>query len=354
MASFLTRRACLALLLVSTLFLSLSCGGDAGGPRSTGEDTTDAAEPAAKAESEPAEEGPHPAEKALVDLVAFGEKTSATRKRESLGLAYRSHLLNTILTRRDELVALGGASGEEDLARLIREKLKERMKNGKGGPIEIVIGDEMKKMENKRAEEASKARFGQTCEDLKGLTDGEAVDAWLSMNWNEVRPDLESRFLASIRDMLDRVYLFYEGGKGKRLAVAMLIEGGVFRYAGSPAEMDAYLRGPERAMLYDLKTTKQKVEAADLILSQLQSGLLDFKRNLERWPTKIEGLERLLKPVPGAEEQMWMGPYAKHIHDPWGNRYRLAIPGEHNPTFYDVWSAGPDGVDGTSDDIKNW
>jgi general secretion pathway protein G len=29
-------------------------------------------------------------------------------------------------------------------------------------------------------------------------------------------------------------------------------------------------------------------------------------------------------------------------------------PGKHNPDTFDVWSVGPDGQDGTDDDIGNW
>jgi general secretion pathway protein G len=29
-------------------------------------------------------------------------------------------------------------------------------------------------------------------------------------------------------------------------------------------------------------------------------------------------------------------------------------PGTHNPDSYDVWSLGPDGINGTQDDIGNW
>jgi general secretion pathway protein G len=41
--------------------------------------------------------------------------------------------------------------------------------------------------------------------------------------------------------------------------------------------------------------------------------------------------------------------------DPWGNpwRYRSGSHENHNGTF-DLWSVGPDGRDGTSDDVRNW
>ena len=51
----------------------------------------------------------------------------------------------------------------------------------------------------------------------------------------------------------------------------------------------------------------------------------------------------------------WHGPYLDQMPvDPWGNVYLYAYPGKHNPAGYDLWSAGPDGKSGTSDDIGNW
>jgi hypothetical protein len=40
--------------------------------------------------------------------------------------------------------------------------------------------------------------------------------------------------------------------------------------------------------------------------------------------------------------------------DPWGNPYIYYYPGKHNPTSYDLLSAGPDGKEGTDDDVVNW
>ena len=40
--------------------------------------------------------------------------------------------------------------------------------------------------------------------------------------------------------------------------------------------------------------------------------------------------------------------------DPWGNPYIYYYPGKHNPDSYDLLSAGPDGKEGTDDDIGNW
>ena len=51
----------------------------------------------------------------------------------------------------------------------------------------------------------------------------------------------------------------------------------------------------------------------------------------------------------------WHGPYLDSLPvDPWGNAYFYSYPGKHNPSSYDLWSAGPDGKSGDQDDIGNW
>ena len=54
----------------------------------------------------------------------------------------------------------------------------------------------------------------------------------------------------------------------------------------------------------------------------------------------------------------WRGPYIndlKNLKDPWGNELEYARDGEFNGEGkYDLWSTGPDGEDGSDDDIGNW
>ena len=40
--------------------------------------------------------------------------------------------------------------------------------------------------------------------------------------------------------------------------------------------------------------------------------------------------------------------------DPWGNEYVYKCPGAKHRKSYDVFSAGPDGTSGTSDDVTPW
>jgi general secretion pathway protein G len=51
----------------------------------------------------------------------------------------------------------------------------------------------------------------------------------------------------------------------------------------------------------------------------------------------------------------WHGPYLDKLPlDPWQNPYIYYYPGKHNQGSYDLLSAGPDGKEGTDDDIVNW
>jgi general secretion pathway protein G len=53
----------------------------------------------------------------------------------------------------------------------------------------------------------------------------------------------------------------------------------------------------------------------------------------------------------------WHGPYFDPPQlpvDPWSNPYVYSYPGKHNSSSYDLLSVGPDGKEGTDDDIGNW
>ncbi|MDP2939565.1 MAG: type II secretion system major pseudopilin GspG [Candidatus Omnitrophota bacterium] len=76
------------------------------------------------------------------------------------------------------------------------------------------------------------------------------------------------------------------------------------------------------------------------------------------YPTTEQGLDALItesssSPVP----ENWNGPYLKKRkipHDPWGRPYKYVSPGVHNKEDYDLFSFGPDGVEGGGDDVTNW
>jgi general secretion pathway protein G len=91
-----------------------------------------------------------------------------------------------------------------------------------------------------------------------------------------------------------------------------------------------------------------------------QGGTLDNMINLYRmqtgqYPTELKDLVE--KPDDEAVAGKWRGPYiqdASRLKDAWGNELKYKAPGEYNANAYDLWSMGPDGEDGTEDDIPNW
>lgn len=68
------------------------------------------------------------------------------------------------------------------------------------------------------------------------------------------------------------------------------------------------------------------------------------------YPSSLNDLTQRPVGVPN-----WLGPYVKSdariFKDSWGQAIRYKPPEPHNPGVYRLWSIGPDGVDGTADDI---
>ena len=57
----------------------------------------------------------------------------------------------------------------------------------------------------------------------------------------------------------------------------------------------------------------------------------------------------------GIEELIGQGELSKSdAKDPWGAPYIFRCPGTQDPEGVDVYSFGPDKVDGTADDIRSW
>lgn len=107
---------------------------------------------------------------------------------------------------------------------------------------------------------------------------------------------------------------------------------------------------------------------ADINSVKTQIGL--FEASLERYavdlntfPGTEEGLEALVRRPAENEEgsgrtSNWDGPYLKKSElplDPWGGQYQYEYPPTHGTDDQpDIWSYGPDGTEGTEDDIVSW
>jgi len=76
------------------------------------------------------------------------------------------------------------------------------------------------------------------------------------------------------------------------------------------------------------------------------------------YPSSEQGLSALIVlPTSAPVPNNWKGPYldpAVLRKDPWGHDYLYVYPGVKNPTGYDLFSPGINGVEGDDDDIGNW
>jgi general secretion pathway protein G len=102
---------------------------------------------------------------------------------------------------------------------------------------------------------------------------------------------------------------------------------------------------------------RANVNAAKTQIGMFKTPLQTYQMTVGSYPTTAQGLDALRMPPPDLPNPAkWDGPYleAQVPTDPWGNFYQYAYPGIHNPDSYDAWSFGPDGMNGTEDDIGNW
>ncbi len=102
--------------------------------------------------------------------------------------------------------------------------------------------------------------------------------------------------------------------------------------------------------------TRQKafINAAKGEIGIFKSSIGRYQLDVKKYPNS---LEELINKPSGEEGELWGGPYVEGNEinkDPWGNPYRIAAPGKNNSDTYDLWSFGPDGQDGSDDDIGNW
>ncbi|MGI9455462.1 MAG: type II secretion system major pseudopilin GspG [Aeoliella sp.] len=96
-------------------------------------------------------------------------------------------------------------------------------------------------------------------------------------------------------------------------------------------------------------------DAAKSQIGIFKSAVDLYKHHYKNYPSKLEDL--IEKPSDSDVADEWVGALLdvnKIPDDPWGNPYRIAAPGKKKADTYDLWSLGPDGQDGTDDDIGNW
>jgi general secretion pathway protein G len=99
------------------------------------------------------------------------------------------------------------------------------------------------------------------------------------------------------------------------------------------------------------KLTKSAVDGNGPIATALNL----FRMDMGVYPKELKELTE--KPE-GDDAAKWKGPYlqdASKLKDAWNNDIQYRFPGQFKgEENFDLWSKGPDGQDGTEDDITNW
>ncbi len=124
------------------------------------------------------------------------------------------------------------------------------------------------------------------------------------------------------------------------LVLAILVVIGSFAViAIGPIQRSAYMR------------------AAETQINAFKTPLQAYRIDIGTYPNTSQGLSALRTPPPDLPSPgKWRGPYLETPVplDPWDNPYRYEYPGRYQADWPDIWSYGPDGIDGTDDDIGNW
>ncbi len=102
------------------------------------------------------------------------------------------------------------------------------------------------------------------------------------------------------------------------------------------------------------RTEQARQTAAQTQIANFATALDNFEVDNGYYPRGKNGLLDLVQ-MP-RDAQNWRGPYLQHDIplDPWQRPYIYECPGKHNPSSYDLMSAGLDGQLGTDDDVCNW
>lgn len=96
-------------------------------------------------------------------------------------------------------------------------------------------------------------------------------------------------------------------------------------------------------------------QGAQAKISQYSSLLALYKLDNYTYPTTAQNLQALVT-NPGGKKN-WSQLIPNIDKDPWGNAFQYQFPGTKNPSSFDLWSFGADGVaggEGFNRDIGNW
>jgi general secretion pathway protein G len=97
-----------------------------------------------------------------------------------------------------------------------------------------------------------------------------------------------------------------------------------------------------------------KLKQVDADSKAFDSALRMYKLNAGNYPTTQQGLQALVdRPTSAPVPKRW-AKVVDHLNkDPWGNDYGYKFPGRKNASEFEIISKGPDGQEGTEDDISS-
>ena len=111
-------------------------------------------------------------------------------------------------------------------------------------------------------------------------------------------------------------------------------------------------------VLYNLSGQSDKAyEGTQTVQMQaIKKALMMFKNDVKRFPTQEEGIVVLWDKGALDEDAAvkWAGPYLETAvpKDMWGHEWVYVFPAEDVAVGFDIVSIGPDGQEGTEDDIS--
>lgn len=106
------------------------------------------------------------------------------------------------------------------------------------------------------------------------------------------------------------------------------------------------------------RSAEAKKVAAQRQIDAYKTALGIYELDNGFYPTTEQGLQALVaQPTTPPTPNNWKGPYldpAVVRKDPWGRDYLYKNPGQKNVGGFDLYSPGPNGVEGDDDDVGNW
>lgn len=97
-----------------------------------------------------------------------------------------------------------------------------------------------------------------------------------------------------------------------------------------------------------------KLQRVSADFNAIGSSLKTYKINAGNYPTTSQGLDALVsKPTSTPVPKRWTQVLKKLPQDPWMNNYTYKFPGTKDPSEYEIFSVGKDGIQGTDDDLSS-